>query len=235
MRRLLILLTALGITWGAAALIPTDSVLRPAAIILSLPGEINAAPGHPLQPSEQEISLLAADTTFEKKLYTTEDPDTTIGQLSGINCGIVLSGHDLNNSIHRPERCLVSQGFQDLQVTRLSIDLGDGRSLEVNRIDSFRTYNAEDGGKSYRVSNINYYWFVGSRSITSSHYGRTLTDMKDRILSGFNQRWAYFSVSSNILENLPGIPTRDKVATDELLRAHIRAVTAHCIKDEAWQ
>ena len=232
--RLTVLLGALATTWATASWIPADSKLRPAAVVMSLPSKIDTTPGHPLVPSEQELSLLAADTEFEKKLYTTEDPDATAGQLAGVNCGIVLSGHDLNNSIHRPERCLVSQGFQELKVTPVTIDLDNGKSLKVNRVDSFRTYTGHDD-KAYKVSNINYYWFVGSESTTPSHYERTLTDMEDRVLGGFNQRWAYFSVSTNILENLPGITPRDHDETDQLLRDYIQKVTGHCIKVDAWK
>jgi hypothetical protein len=233
--RLIILLATLALTWGAAALIPTEPELRPAAVIMSLPSKINGASGHLLEPSEQEIQLLAQDTTFEKKLYTSLDPDSTPGKLAGINCGIVLSGHDLNNSIHRPERCLVSQGFQDLTVTPVTIQLDNGSTLQVNRIDSYRTYNQEsEGGQSYRIAHINYFWFVGSHRITSSHYGRSIADMKDRIIGGFNQRWAYFSISSNILENLPGLPNRPREETNQQIQDHIRQITKACIKGAAF-
>jgi hypothetical protein len=34
---------------------------------------------------------------------------------------IVLSGHDLDNSIHRPERCLPAQGWTIVDSTSLSL------------------------------------------------------------------------------------------------------------------
>ena len=33
-----------------------------------------------------------------------------------VQASIVLSGHDLNDSIHRPERCLPAQGFKELKL-----------------------------------------------------------------------------------------------------------------------
>ena len=42
---------------------------------------------------------------------------------------------------------------------------------------------------------MTYYFFVGHNSITQDHLRRTLTDIKDRLLFGMDQRWAYVSAS----------------------------------------
>jgi hypothetical protein len=43
---------------------------------------------------------------------------------------------------------------------------------------------------------VTYYFFVGHDKITNDHYGRTFVDMKDRLLKGMDQRWAYVSTST---------------------------------------
>ncbi|MBQ1961160.1 MAG: hypothetical protein II349_06530, partial [Akkermansia sp.] len=42
----------------------------------------------------------------------------------------------------------------------------------------------------------NYYVFVGHNSILSTHLGRTLRDMSDRVLHGYVQRWAYYQIGT---------------------------------------
>ena len=42
---------------------------------------------------------------------------------------------------------------------------------------------------------VTYYFFVGNSRITQDHLKRTLLDMKDRLLLGVDQKWAYVSAS----------------------------------------
>ena len=42
---------------------------------------------------------------------------------------------------------------------------------------------------------VTYYFFVGHNRIEHDHLHRTFSDMKDRLLLGMDQRWAYASVS----------------------------------------
>ncbi len=218
--------------WGAAALIPTEPELRSAAVIMALPTELEGWTGRPIEPSEEERLLLAEDTEYEKKTYNSPGSPPGETQIDSVLASIVLSGHDLNNSIHRPERCMTSQGFRDLNVEAVTIRRPNGTMFTAHRIKSYRNYTDTEG-ESIAVPNINYYWFVGHRSITASHYERTLIDMKDRILGGYNQRWAYFSVSANVLENLPGIRHRSAEATDRLLREFVAATYRACVKRAA--
>jgi hypothetical protein len=43
---------------------------------------------------------------------------------------------------------------------------------------------------------VTYYWFVGYDAMTASHFMRTMIDVKDRILYGHNQRWAYVTATA---------------------------------------
>jgi hypothetical protein len=46
-----------------------------------------------------------------------------------------------------------------------------------------------------------YYTFVGHEKILAGHYERTGEDIKDRLLKGYDQRWAYATFSSFITLN----------------------------------
>ena len=57
-------------------------------------------------------------------------------------------------------------------------------------------------GHPIRIRHVFYYWFVGSHSLTAGHYDRTFIDMKDRLLGGFDQRWAYVLLGGQITDTL---------------------------------
>src|SRR4030095_12948032 len=57
-------------------------------------------------------------------------------------------------------------------------------------------------GTPITFRNLDYYWFVGYDGITESHVTRNLIDIGDRLRHGYNQRWAFMTVASNITEDL---------------------------------
>ncbi len=137
---------------------------------------------------------------------------------------IVLSGHDLDNSIHRPERCLPAQGWTILDTKTLSLPVAaaPGGELPVTRLHCMQQESAGNG-RVVDVYNLNYYWFIGYSDITASHFEREYIDMKDRLLHGYNQRWAYVTVAATITKGLE--PNgRDEEQTDQLLRNVIAQV-----------
>jgi hypothetical protein len=114
-----------------------------------------------------------------------------------VDLSVVLSGHDLNNSIHRPERCMPAQGHHITSSGNLNLQLPDGRSLKVKRLESEQTIQiTPDGAQSVTFNCVTYYFFVGHDQITNDHVERTLLDMKDRLIRGMDQRWAYVSAST---------------------------------------
>jgi hypothetical protein len=70
------------------------------------------------------------------------------------------------------------------------------------------------------VKNVDYYWFVGYDGVTASHLGRNVIDITDRLLHGYNQRWAFVMVAATVTDNIKrdGL---DERATDEMLRDFI--------------
>jgi hypothetical protein len=257
-RRLAVLLAVILGVLSLAFMLPRSEVAREAAVRMELPESltfwtrdaegINTFQywhGAPMPVSEEEHRMLAPDTEFAKKRYYLSDVDTkqplisdprlaTFADLLAVQASIVLSGHDLNDSIHRPERCLPAQGFKELQLEPriLKTDRGD---VPVTRIRCYTEikdpatgdFVVDAAGHPLRLQHVFYYWFIGSHTVTSDHYHRTLTDMRDRLFGGFDQRWAYVLLGSSFTDYLfdaatataPGAGTvvRTEEQTDALL------------------
>jgi hypothetical protein len=67
---------------------------------------------------------------------------------------------------------------------------------------------------------ITYYFFVGHDCVTNDHLKRTFIDMKDRLVRGMDQRWAYTSVSMWYGSKVPLI---DKAVSEEEADAKLRS------------
>ncbi len=103
-KRLLLVQVLLVLGLGSVAFLPKVANSTPQGISLTLPSSVGVWFGEDQKITEQELAVLARDTEFARKLYTN-------GRGDQIFASIVLSGQDLDNSIHRPERCLPAQGW----------------------------------------------------------------------------------------------------------------------------
>jgi EpsI family protein len=187
--KLLIAQVVLGIGLSGIYLLPKTYGIRQSAIIMSLPPLLSGWNYKPSEPSKQVLASLADDTDYEQGIYYRSTP-ARIGKLDMIRAFIVLSGEDMNNSIHRPERCLDAQGFEILDSRIIKIDVGAESGIPAQRLISQHSVSG--------IQQVSYYWFTGAKVITPSHYRRTLTDMWDRLTTGTNQRWAYVTVSAQL-------------------------------------
>jgi EpsI family protein len=214
--RLLILQAILACGLGSIALIPRETKIQPCRVRMELPDLIGGWAGKPAEVSQREHDGLAPDTQFCRKMYSD-------GFGNQILVSIVLSGNDLDNSIHRPERCLPAQGWTIADSSSLSLPVAaapDGR-LPVTRLRNMRQVREPDG-KIGELYNLDYYWFIGYSDITASHFQREFIDMKDRLLHGYNQRWAFVTVAANV---------RDEHVTDAMIQQLIARVYPQIVKD----
>src|SRR6478752_10283081 len=82
-------------------------------------------------PSEKEVKVLSADTRFSKAVcYRTrpgeyDEDGKSVADV--VQLSVVLSGLDINNSIHRPERCMPAQGHTILNASKQMLKLPGGR------------------------------------------------------------------------------------------------------------
>ena len=211
--RLVVLLLVLLVGLSAIFLLPASAKTQPVGIKLALPRSIDKWYGVDLPITERERQILAGDTEFARKEYTDGVGNT-------VNASIVLSGHDLDNSIHRPERCLPAQGWTIADSKNLAITVPGWGNLQVTRLRNVRQVPTRDG-KTVPIYNLSYYWFVGYHHLTASHLQRTFLDIQDRILKGYNQRWAYVTVASDITQGLMPFGRSEK-ETDALLQDFIQ-------------
>lgn len=153
-------------------------------------------------PSEAEIGTLKGDTRFSKAICLSARPGEVNAQgylvPDRVDLSIVLSGTDINNSIHRPERCMPAQGHNITSSSDKILKLSNGREFPTKRlvsIQSQRVASVKEREEYVKYDCLTYYFFVGNDHVTNDHLARTFIDMKDRLVRGMDQRWAYVSVS----------------------------------------
>jgi hypothetical protein len=190
----------LAATLGSIYFLPQTGEVAQSAINMSLPTDSGIWHFQNIPASEAETSTLARDTKFSKAICFSPRPGeyTRDGKtiLNRVDLSVVLSGHDLNNSIHRPERCMPAQGHNILASKDIPLKLANGRTITVRRLRSIQTINNPANRKAdVHFDCITYYFFVGYDRIAHDHLQRTLWDITDRLVRGIDQRWAYISTS----------------------------------------
>ena len=221
--RLLILQLILLVGLGSAFLLPRKAHSQPVGVNMDLPDYIGSWFGTPQKVTQAEIDELAADTTFARRIYTNGLGDHVLAS-------IVLAGEDPDNSMHRPERCLPAQGWtmMDSKVITIKAPGLPNGQLKVTRLHSQQKF-PDAKGNVHTVYNLNYYWFIGYTEVTPSAIRRAVLDIRDRVVKGYDQRWAYVTVASNVTEGAVKFGRSEK-ATDELLQDFIAQLYPTIVK-----
>lgn len=137
-----------------------------------------------IAPIEREV--LPADTGFSRKTYV-----SLLDRRQQVFLSIVLSGRD-RTSIHRPEICLVGQGWtitgQVPHAFRRPDDPKARVPATVLRIEREFTTTR---GQQVKVPALFAYWFVGADKIVASSTERVLHTSLDRLRHLQAHRWAY--------------------------------------------
>ncbi len=185
---------------GSIYFLPSAGEVAESAIRMDLPEEQGDWDFQEQLPSQAEKETLAKDTEFSKAVCLKPRPGLYYQNGESVkdrvDLSVVLSGADINNSIHRPERCMPAQGHNILSSTDHGIRLDNGRTIEVKRLRSVQSLPTNEARTEFvELDCVTYYFFVGHDRITNDHLGRTFVDMKDRLLKGMDQRWAYVSTS----------------------------------------
>ena len=190
----------LGGTMSSIYFLPQVGAVADSAVKMELPGTYGSWIFRQYPPSEAELQALSADTQFSKAICLSARPGETDAEgysiPDQIQLSIVLSGYDLNNSIHRPERCMPAQGHDITSTKDVVLNLSNKRQFAAKRLRLHREFRRATSPPIPRSSScITYYFFVGHDQVTNDHLKRTFIDMKDRLVRGMDQRWAYVSVS----------------------------------------
>lgn len=189
-------------TMSGIYLLPKVGAVAESAVKMELPNASDNWSFEKQVPSEKELSVLSPDTQFSKAICLKARPGeiNQDGYLvpDRLDLSIVLSGSDINNSIHRPERCMPAQGHSITSSSDRVLQLPNGQEVPVKRlvsIQSLQVASNKEREEYVRYNCLTYYFFIGHDRITNNHLGRTFIDIKDRLLRGMDQRWAYTSVS----------------------------------------
>jgi exosortase len=145
--------------------------------------------GRRSEVSAIEREVLPGDTGYSRKIYVSlSDPSKQVF------LSIVLSGRD-RTSIHRPEYCLVGQGWtirsSFAHEFRFPGKPG-GFPATVLRVE--RESVTPQG--RVKVPQLFAYYFVGMQTVVATHWERMASDAFDRVVRGNGDRWAYVVVQT---------------------------------------
>jgi len=136
--------------------------------------------------SELELGYFPKDTSYARRLYQAPDG-------FGVSTIIILMGAD-RTSIHRPEYCLLGQGWSIEKKTRVIIPV-DGEfhyELPVMKWVISKTFESRDGQKQ-KIMGIYVFWFVADNEEATGNIQLQYYLMRDLLCGGVLQRWAYIS------------------------------------------
>jgi EpsI family protein len=203
-------------------LLPKNVKRLTPGVIMHLPDFVGEWYGQEVIVDQGERDILGSETKFARKRYTNTRGDT-------IFVSIVLSGEDMSSSIHRPERCLPAQGFQIINTHPIKIEY-QSSPFTVTRLHNMRQIDAVTGkpprspdAKIMNDFNLIYYWFIGSDETTADHTARYLMDIRDRLLKGSYQPWAYITLMSSITSTYQK-NGRNEEQTDALIQSFIKQI-----------
>lgn len=209
--RILILTLCILAAGLACLLSPEIKSGTDSGVIMSWPVTLAGFVSETGEPDPVELKLLPDDTEFAKRTYFS--PTDYAERRDQVSCSIVLSG-DQRRSIHRPEVCLVGQGWTVISSVIRPVELSDGRSLKVTDLFLEKPITVQNGErKPIRAHYV--YWFVGTDVTTPSHTERIWLTMRDNLFRGINHRWAYASVMAVVTEGFAPEQTGQRVRTDE--------------------
>lgn len=201
--RLWLLAGFLGLLLGSAGLLPEHDEIKPSMLATELPISINNLTSEESQVGDRERKILAKDTEFERRVYF----DRSDHSVPSVEVSIVFSGKDMNNSIHRPEVCLRAQGWNFLSESFIELETGSDLmpKLSMKKIVCEKALYDEAemllnlDGDPVIIKRVFYYTFFGHKKIVAGHFERVWEDIKDRLIGGYDQRWAYATFSTSLV------------------------------------
>jgi exosortase len=157
--------------------------------------------GRPVEVSAVERDVLPQDTGFSRKRYV-----SLRDRAQWVFLSIVLSGRD-RSSIHRPEICLVGQGWTITgrvdHAFAWPVGAGAqgaaadpaGRTIPATVLRIEHEFTTPDGRKA-RLPALFAYWFVGANRVVASNWQRVFYGAYDRLRHQEGNRWAYVVVQT---------------------------------------
>jgi EpsI family protein len=167
--------------------------------------------GRRVEVSAVEREILPPDTGFSRKLYVPVDDPARAIFLS-----IVLSGRD-RTSIHRPEICLVGQGWtlEDATTQRFNYPGHEGAPFSTTVLHVQREIVTRRGRET--VPQLVVYWFVSSDAVVATHGQRFIHDAWNRLRHLRADRWAYVLMQTDARAGDAAALARMQALLDQVL------------------
>lgn len=168
----------------------------------------------PVSPVEREI--LPPDTGFSRKIFFNHRDAS-----KQVFVSIVLSGRD-RTSIHRPEICLVGQGWtitgrteHEFQFPARADAKFSASLLRVRREMPSPTV----AGKPVAVPQLTAYWFVSGDAVVATHWELFAHDAWNRVAHARADRWAYVLLQTDATDGEPAALARMQAVLEATLPA----------------
>lgn len=167
--------------------------------------------GRPAEISLAERTILPPDTGYSRKLYFNHR-----NAAKQVFLSIVLSGRD-RTSIHRPELCLMGQGWTVEETQRRDFSYPGGVGFPATVLRVQREVQTPQGKQ--RAPQLVAYWFVGGDSVVPSHWERVARDAWNRVVHGRADRWAYVLMQTDATDGEAAALARMQTVLDATLPA----------------
>jgi len=139
--------------------------------------------------SEVELGYFPKDTSYARRFYQAPDG-------FGVSTIIILMGAD-RTSIHRPEYCMLGQGWRVDKKTKVKIPIDGVPHYELPVMKWVISEKCEmPGGEEQEARGVYVYWFVADNEQTTGNVQLQCYLVKDLLFTGVLQRWAYITYFS---------------------------------------
>jgi len=173
--------------------------------------------GQDVPVSAAERAVLPPDTGYSRKNYV-----WLHNASRQVFVSIVLSGRD-RTSIHRPELCLLGQGWTiDGRFGHDFAYPGSGQTAVPATVLRVRREVLVPRGGRMAVPSLVAYWFVGRDRVVAGHWARMWWSAVDRLCRLRSSRWAYVVVQTNALDGEAAALARLQTVLDQTLPAFQR-------------
>ena len=135
-----------------------------------------------------ELDMLPPDTVYGRRYYKHESG-------FGAAVSVVLMGTD-RTSIHKPQYCLVGQGWQIEGSEVIDVPISQPHSYDLQVMKLSLTKQVRHEGEFHTVKGFFLYWFVADGQLTPHHLERMWWMGRDLLTKGLLQRWAYVAYLS---------------------------------------
>ncbi len=134
-------------------------------LAVALPESLPHFSSEPVAVTPIEITSLPKDTTFGRRNYTAPDGFSTF-------LSVVLMGTD-RTSIHKPQFCLVGQGWSIDRTEETTIPMRQPwpYDLSVMKLTTSKQF-ADGQGRPVTARGVYVYWFVAENRLTARHSER---------------------------------------------------------------